>query len=66
MSILYKSKEDIIYTADITQGEDQEVIKIDFYCDGGKHGAIEAVDGYELTAKELLGILQEARGERYE
>jgi len=35
------------------------VLEIDFYSDCGKFGTDEIIDGYKLTPKRLLEILQE-------
>ena len=57
MSLLYKSKEEQTLTCDIKQ-ENNKII-IDFSSDCGKFGTYEMLDGYTLTAKRLMQILQE-------
>lgn len=57
MSLLYKDQKDFIYSVDVKTFPDGKV-KIQFSCDGGKHGTDELLDEYELTVKELLSILQ--------
>ena len=57
MSLLYKSKKEQTLTCDIKQ-ENNKII-IDFSSDCGKFGTYEMLDGYTLTAKRLMQILQE-------
>jgi len=54
---LYKSKEEQTLTCDIKQ-ENNKII-IDFSSNCGKFGTDEMLDGYTLTAKRLMQILQE-------
>jgi hypothetical protein len=56
MSVLYKKPEDVIYKVDIAIKEDE--ILLVFYSDCGKHGTFEMLDGYRLSPKRLLEILQ--------
>ena len=58
MSLLYKKKEDVIYSAEIRERENDDSIDINFYADCGKHGTDESLDSYEITPKELLDLLQ--------
>ena len=59
MSLLYKEQSDIIYEAEIATRESTEEIKIVFSSDCGKFGTDEILDGYKLTPKRLLQILQD-------
>tara|TARA_R110000851_G_scaffold96589_2_gene209605 strand:+ start:468 stop:671 length:204 start_codon:yes stop_codon:yes gene_type:complete len=54
---LYKEPKDVKITCDIKQ-EDDKII-LDFSADCGKFGTDEMLDGYALTAKRLLIILQD-------
>jgi uncharacterized protein (DUF433 family) len=47
-------------TCEVTYGGDDE-INLEFYTDTGKFGTEELLDDYELTAEQLLDILQEWR-----
>ena len=53
---LYKKQEDVTHSVEIKQ-EDGKV-KMLFTADCGKFGTDEILDEYELTALELLKILQ--------
>ena len=57
MSLLYKNSKDFIYSVDVKTFPDGKV-KLQFSCDGGKHGTDELLDEFEYTVKELLSILQ--------
>ena len=54
---LYKDPKDFIYSADVKTLPDGK-IKIQFSCDGGKHGTDALLDEFEFTVKELLSILK--------
>lgn len=56
MSLLYKPKEEQTTTCEIKQ--EDGIIILDFYNDGGKFGIEECLDGYRLTPQRLLSILQ--------
>ena len=56
MSLLYKDRKDIITSVDIKQVDGKVVL--DFSADCGKFGTDEMLDGYTLTPKRLLEILQ--------
>lgn len=56
MSLLYKTKEEQTISVDIKQEDDKVILT--FYSDGGKFGAHETLDSYELTPERLLQILQ--------
>lgn len=56
MSLLYKPKEEQTTSCEIKQ-EDGKIV-LDFYCDCGKFGTDEMLDGYKLTPERLLQILQ--------
>tara|TARA_B110000211_G_C13710090_1_gene391352 strand:- start:255 stop:461 length:207 start_codon:yes stop_codon:yes gene_type:complete len=56
MSLLYKDIKDVITSVDIKE-EDGKII-LDFSADCGKFGTDEMLDGYTLTPKRLLEILQ--------
>ena len=58
MSLLYKSKELQTLKVSIEKQKDGK-IQIDFEQDCGKHGTDEMIDGYILTPKRLLQILQD-------
>ena len=58
MSLLYKKTEDLVYSAEIKERDDDGRIDIVFYSDCGKYGASEILDDFELTPKELLELLQ--------
>lgn len=55
MSLLYEK--DVTITVEVMQPNG--LITLDFYSNGGKHGTHESLDGYILTPKRLLQILQE-------
>ena len=57
MSLLYKNKEDQKMSVDVSNSDGK--INFLFHNDGGKHGAIEILDGYSLTPERLLQILQD-------
>jgi hypothetical protein len=56
MSLLYKDRKDVITSVDIKE-KDGKII-LDFSADCGKFGTDEMLDGYTLTPKRLLEILQ--------
>ena len=56
MSLLYKDIKDVITSVDIKE-KDRKII-LDFSADCGKFGTDEMLDGYTLTPKRLLEILQ--------
>jgi hypothetical protein len=56
MSLLYKKQEDVKYFVDVKTFPDGK-IKLSFSADCGKFGTNEPIDKYEMTAKELLSIL---------
>jgi hypothetical protein len=56
MSLLYKDRKDVITSVDIKQVDGKVVL--DFSADCGKFGTDEMLDGYTLTPKRLLEILQ--------
>lgn len=57
MSLLYKPKEEQTVTCEIVQVNGRVIF--DFYSDCGKFGTTEALDGFKLTTKRLLQILQD-------
>jgi hypothetical protein len=57
MSLLYKDKEEQVISLESKTYPDGKVELI-FYSDGGKFNTFELLDGYVLSAKELLNILQ--------
>lgn len=57
MSLLYKDPKEVKTTCEIKQ-EDGKIV-IDFWADCGKFGTDEMLDGYVLTPKRLLQILQD-------
>ena len=57
MSLLYKDYKDLEYKVDIEKGKDG-TINFQFYADCGKHGTWEMQDEFELTAFQLLLLLQ--------
>jgi len=59
MSILYKHTKDLVFEVSIEKRTNQENIKMLFSNDGGKFGGHEILDGYNLTPKRLLEILQD-------
>lgn len=56
-SMLYPNREDVKYSVDVKTSIDGK-INLLFSCDGGKFGTDEILDEYNLSAKELLEILQ--------
>ncbi len=54
MSLLYKDKQTI--TCDISQ--EDGIVTIVFYSDGGKFGTYETLDELKLTPEMLLNVLQ--------
>ena len=56
MSLLYKDRKDVITSVDIKQVDGKVVL--DFSADCGKFGTDEMLDGYTLTPKRLLEILE--------
>tara|TARA_R100000152_G_C6695038_1_gene125770 strand:- start:18 stop:185 length:168 start_codon:yes stop_codon:yes gene_type:complete len=46
---------------DVFFNDNTDKIHIEFYSDTGKFGTHELLDDYELTAEQLLDILQEWR-----
>ena len=63
MSLLYKDKDKIKYSVEIKHNKDGS-ITFEFGCDGGKFLTDEILDGFSLTTKQLLDVLQE-HGEQY-
>jgi len=57
MSLLYKDPKEVKTTCEIKQ-QDGKIV-IDFWADCGKFGTDEMLDGYILTPKRLLQILQD-------
>lgn len=58
MGLLYKNKKDVTTSVDFEFVEDGK-IRLEFSADCGKFGTDEMLDGYLLTPKRLLQILQE-------
>lgn len=59
MSLLYKKEKDQIYKVEIKQETSKDAVELLFWSDFGKFGTDEILDGYKLTPKRLLQILQE-------
>lgn len=59
MSLLYKKEKEQIYKVEIKQKTIKDDVKLLFWSDCGKFGTDEILDGYKLTPKRLLQILQE-------
>lgn len=57
MSLLYKKREELEYKVDIDQ--EDGIIRFMFWANCGKHGTDEVLDGYNLSPKRLLDILQD-------
>lgn len=57
MSSLYKNKEDVIVSIEVGQTVDS--ISLEFSSDCGKHHTDESLDGFVITNRELLEILQD-------
>ncbi len=57
MSLLYKNKEDVIYSCYMKQENGK--IHLEFWSDCGKHGTDEILAEYKLTPKRLLSILND-------
>tara|TARA_R110000782_G_scaffold147657_1_gene240458 strand:+ start:385 stop:594 length:210 start_codon:yes stop_codon:yes gene_type:complete len=57
MSLLYKKREDITTSVEISRIDGGKIV-LDFLADCGKYGTMEMLDGYTLTADRLLKILQ--------
>ena len=60
-SLLYKNREDVIYSVEIRQQNGK--VNLEFSADCGKFGTDELLDGFELTPLELLTILQKHEDE---
>jgi len=56
MGLLYKPKDEQKTILEMSRVGDK--IVLDFSSDCGKHGTIEALDSIEITAQELLKVLQ--------
>jgi hypothetical protein len=56
MSLLYPENAPV--EVDVLQVIGEQKISLVFYCNGGKYGTKELLDGYDLSPKELLDILQ--------
>lgn len=56
MSLLYKDKKDVEYSVEIKQSKGR--INLLFSADCGKFGTDEILDEHDLTAEQLLQILQ--------
>ena len=57
MGFLYKDRDDITYSVELTKRDDGMIVLM-FSCDGGKFGTDEIVgDFYFANTKELLSVL---------
>ena len=59
MSLLYKEKKDVIISVEVIRKED--IVEFIFLADCGENGTHEIIDGYKLTPKRLMAILQDRK-----
>ena len=58
MGLIYKEKEDIKYSVEISQKDSK--VNLLFSCDGGKFGTDEILDQFSFKVYDLLRVLQKS------